>query len=171
MTIVNVGLTHRTTPAEVLERIAVPTAQLAEVLAALCAVPAVDEVVVLSTCNRVEVYAATAGAADPVSRAVAALLADRAGLPAEQISQTAAVSVDAAAVEHLFAVACGLDSMAVGEEQIVAQIRQAARTAAEVGTSGRVVTGLVDAALRVSKRARSQTTISTAGISLARRGL
>jgi glutamyl-tRNA reductase len=171
MTIVNVGLTHRTTPAEVLERLAVPPAQLADVLAGLRAVPAVEEVVVLSTCNRVEVYAATDGPADPVSRAVAGLLADRAGLPAEQISRTAAVSVDAAAVEHLFAVACGLDSMAVGEEQIVAQIREAARTAAEVGTSGPVVTGLVDAALRVSKRARTQTTISTAGISLTRAGL
>jgi glutamyl-tRNA reductase len=171
MTIVNVGLTHRTTPAEVLERLAVPSAQLADVLAGLRAVPAVEEVVVLSTCNRVEVYAATDGAVDPVSRAVTGLLADHAGLPAEQISGTAVVSVDAAAIEHLFAVACGLDSMAVGEEQIVAQIREAARTTAEAGTSGPILTGLVDAALRVSKRARSQTTISTAGISLARRGL
>jgi glutamyl-tRNA reductase len=71
----------------------------------------------------------------------------------------------------VFAVACGLDSMAVGEDQIVAQIRTAARAAAEAGATGAVLTGLMDAALRVSKRARTQTTISTAGISLARAGL
>jgi glutamyl-tRNA reductase len=71
----------------------------------------------------------------------------------------------------LFSVACGLDSMAVGEEQIVAQVKAAARAAAEAGTSGPIVTGLIDAALRVSKRARTQTTISTEGISLARAGV
>jgi glutamyl-tRNA reductase len=171
MTILTVGLTHRTAPGDLLERLAVPRTQLAAVLSRLRAVPAIDEVVLLSTCNRVEVYAATRGAVETVSRAIAELLADHAGLPLERISRTAAVSVDAAAVEHLFAVACGLDSMAVGEEQIVAQIRTAARSAAEAGTTGPVVTRLVDAALRVSKRARTQTTISTAGISLARAGL
>jgi glutamyl-tRNA reductase len=76
-----------------------------------------------------------------------------------------------AAAEHLFSVACGLDSMAVGEDQIVAQIKAAVRAAAAAGTTGPVVTDLVNAALRVSKRARTRTTISTAGISLARAGL
>jgi glutamyl-tRNA reductase len=71
----------------------------------------------------------------------------------------------------LFSVACGLDSMAVGEDQIVAQIKDAARAAAAAGTTGPAVTRLIDAALRVSKRARTQTTISTEGISLARAGL
>jgi len=171
MTIVNVALTHRTTPIEVIEQVSVPSAQLPDVLTRLRAVPGVDEAVALSTCNRIEIYAAVRGPADPVSRAVAGVLAGHARLPLEEISRTAAVRVDAAAVEHLFAVACGLDSMAVGEEQIVAQIRQAARAAAEVGTTGPAVSGLVDAALRVSKRARTQTTIGTAGISLARAGL
>jgi glutamyl-tRNA reductase len=71
----------------------------------------------------------------------------------------------------LFSVACGLDSMALGEDQIVAQIKAAARAAAAAGTTGSTVTGLIDAALRASKRARTQTTISTEGISLARAGL
>jgi glutamyl-tRNA reductase len=75
------------------------------------------------------------------------------------------------AAEHLFSVACGLDSMAVGEDQIVAQIKAAARQAAAAGTTGPAVTGLIDAALRTSKRARTQTTISTEGISLAQAGL
>jgi glutamyl-tRNA reductase len=85
--------------------------------------------------------------------------------------RTARIHVDAAAVEHAFAVACGLDSMAVGEDQIVAQIKAAAWAAAEAGTIGPIVTDLMDAALRVSKRARTETSISTAGISLARAGL
>jgi glutamyl-tRNA reductase len=83
----------------------------------------------------------------------------------------ARIPVGRAAAEHLFSVACGLDSMAVGEDQIVAQIKAAARIAATAGTTGPAVAGLIDAALRASKRARTQTTISTEGISLARAGL
>ena len=73
----------------------------------------------------------------------------------------ARVRVGGAAAEHLFSVACGLDSMAVGEPQIVAQIKAAARDAAAAGTTGPATTGLIDAALRASKRARTETTIST----------
>ena len=83
----------------------------------------------------------------------------------------ARIRAGGAAVEHLFTVACGLDSMAVGEDQIVAQIKDAARAATATGTAGPVITGLIDAALRASKRARTQTRISTEGISLARAGL
>ena len=83
----------------------------------------------------------------------------------------ARIHIGGAAAEHLFSVACGLDSMAVGEDQIVAQIKAAARAAVAAGTTGPAVTSLIDAALRVSKRARTQTTISTEGISLARAGL
>jgi glutamyl-tRNA reductase len=171
MTIVAVVLSHRTTPVEVLDKLAMPSTELDHVLAHLHAVPAVDEVVVLSTCNRIEVYAVTRGPVEQVSRAVTDLLAARGGLPVGEIRRMAGIHVDDAAVEHVFAVACGLDSMAVGEEQIVAQIKAAARVAADAGTSGPIVTGLMDAALRVSKRARTETTISTAGISLARAGL
>ena len=131
MTIVNVGLSHRITPAEVLEKLAVPSAELGGVLARLHAVPSIDEVVVLSTCNRVEVYAATSGPAAPVTRAVAGLLAAQGRIPAGEVLRMARIRVGGAAAEHLFAVACGLDSMAVGEDQIVAQIKAAARAAAQ----------------------------------------
>jgi glutamyl-tRNA reductase len=83
----------------------------------------------------------------------------------------ASIRAGGATVEHLFSVACGLDSMAVGEEQIVAQIKAAARAAVAAATTGPVITGLIDAALRASKRARTETTISTEGISLVRAGL
>jgi glutamyl-tRNA reductase len=171
MTIVNVGLSHRTTPAEVLEKLVVPSAQLGGVLARLHAVPSIDEVVVLSTCNRIEVYAAAHGPAEQVTQAVTDVMAARGRIPAGDVMRMARIHVGGAAAEHLFSVACGLDSMAVGEDQIVAQIKAAARAAAAARTTGPIVTGLIDAALWVSKRARTETTIGTAGISLARAGL
>ena len=171
MTIVNVGVSHRFAPAEILEKLAVPSAELGSVLTRLRTVPSIDEVAVLSTCNRVEVYAAASGPAEQVTRAVASLVAARARLPVGEVLRMARIRVGGAAAEHLFSVACGLDSMAIGEEQIVAQIKAAARTAATAGTTGPAITGLIDAALRASKRARTQTTIGTEGISLARAGL
>jgi glutamyl-tRNA reductase len=171
MTIVSLSLSHRTTPAAVLEQLAVPSAQRGSVLAGLHDVPTVDEVVVLSTCNRVEVYAAASGPVDQVSRDVGELVAARGQVEVEEVMQMAGVRVGGAAAEHLFSVACGLDSMAVGEEQIVAQIKSAARAATAAGTAGPATTGLIEVALRVSKRARTETTISTEGISLVRTGL
>jgi glutamyl-tRNA reductase len=174
MTIVNVGVSYRYAPAEVLEKLAVPSGELGALLARLHALPSVDEVAVLSTCNRVEVYAAVGGGAGPAGPAVGAvtdLVAARGRIPAADVRGMARIHIGGAAVEHLFSVACGLDSMAVGEDQIVAQIKAAARAAAAAGTTGPAVTSLIDAALRASKRARTQTTISTEGISLARAGL
>ena len=171
MTIVNVGVSHRFAPAEVLEKLTVPSAELGSVLTRLHTVPSIDEVAVLSTCNRVEVYAAASGPAEQVTRAVAILVAARARLPVGEVLRMARIRVGGAAAEHLFSVACGLDSMAIGEEQIVAQIKAAARVAATAGTTGPAITGLIDAALRASKRARTQTAIGTEGISLARAGL
>jgi glutamyl-tRNA reductase len=171
MTIVNLGISHRVAPPEVLEKLAVSSAQRGNVLARLRAVPAIDEVAVLSTCNRVEVYAAARGPAGSVARAAADVLAAHGEVEAGEVLRMARIRVGGAAAEHLFTVACGLDSMAVGEDQIVTQIKDAARAAAAAGTTGPAITGLLDAALRASKRARTQTTISTEGISLTRVGL
>jgi glutamyl-tRNA reductase len=171
MTIVSLSLSHQVTPADVLEKLAVAPAHHGRVLAELHAVPSIDEVALLSTCNRVEVYAAVHGPAQPVTRAVAGLLAAHGQVQAGEVMRTARIRAGRAAAEHLFTVACGLDSMAIGEDQIVAQIKAAARTAAGAGTTGPILTSLIDAALRASKRARTETTISTEGISLARAGL
>jgi glutamyl-tRNA reductase len=171
MTIVCVSLSHQFVPAGVLERLAVPAGELGEVLTRVHAVPEVDEAVVLSTCNRVEVYAAASGPTGRVTAAVADLLAARGHVPADEITRMARILPGTAAAEHLFSVACGLDSMAVGEDQIVAQIKAAVWAAAAARTTGPAVTGLVNAALQASKRARTQTTISTEGISLAQAGL
>ena len=171
MTIVNVGLSHRFAPAEMLEKLAVPSAELGDVLTRLRTVPSIDEVVVLSTCNRVEIYAAASGPAEQVTQAVAGLMASRGRFRTGEVLRMARTRVGGAAANHLFSVACGLDSMAVGEDQIVAQIKAAARAATAAETTGPVITGLIDAALRASKRARTQTTIGTEGISLVRAGL
>ncbi len=169
--IVNLGISHRIAPPEVLEKLAVSSAQRGNVLARLRAVPSVDEVAVLSTCNRIEVYAAAHGPAGPVARAVADVLASHGRIETGEVLRMARIRVGGAAAEHLFTVACGLDSMAIGEDQIVAQIKDAARAATAAGSSGPAIIGLIDAALRVSKRARTQTTISHEGISLTRAGL
>jgi glutamyl-tRNA reductase len=171
MTMVNIGLSYRDTPAEILEKLAVPSPQQGGVLARLHSAPSIDEVVVLSTCNRIEVYAASDGPAEQVTGAVAGVMAAHGQIPTDDVLRTARVHTGREAAEHLFSVACGLDSMAVGEDQIVAQIKAAARAAAEAGTAGPAITGLVNAALHASKRARTETTISTEGISLARAGL
>jgi glutamyl-tRNA reductase len=171
MTIVCLSLSHRTVPAGLLEKLAAPARELGQVLARLHAVPGIDEVMVLSTCNRVEVYAAVPVPSGRVTGAVAGLVGARARIPADDVLAMARIHTGGAAVEHLFSVACGLDSMAVGEDQIVAQVKAAARMAAAARTAGPAVTGLIDAALRASKRARTQTAISTEGISLARVGL
>jgi glutamyl-tRNA reductase len=171
MTIVNVGVSYRTAPAGVLEKLAVPAEERSGVLARLHALSAVDEVFVLSTCNRAEVYAATRQPAAETGRALAGVLADRAPMPVSDLLRAARIHFGGAAAEHLFSVTCGLDSMAIGEEQIVAQVKTAHRDAAAAGTTGPVLTGLIEAALRASKRARTQTTIGTTGVSLARAGL
>src|ERR1700723_2247228 len=146
MTIVNLGVCHRSAPPELLERLAVPSAQGGSILARLRAVPPIDEAAVLSTCNRVEVYAAAHGPVGPVARAVADVLAIHGQIETGEILGMASIRVGGAAAEHLFTVACGLDSMAVGEDQIVAQIKDAAGQAAAAGTTGPAVGGLIDAA-------------------------
>jgi glutamyl-tRNA reductase len=171
MTIASLSISYRTAPARALGQLAVPRDERSSVLAQLRKLAGIDEVFLLSTCNRVEVYAATQLPVPVASAALAGALADRAGMPVDDVRAIAHILVDEAAVEHLFAVTCGLESMAVGEDQIVAQVKAAGRDATATGTTGPVLSGLLEAALRASKRARCQTTIGTAGISLARVGL
>src|SRR5260370_15773425 len=118
MTIVNVGVSHRMAPAEVLEKLAVTSAELGGVLAQLHAEPVINEVVVLSTCNRVEVYAAASGPAGQVTRAVADLMAVRGRGPAGEVLRMARGPVCGAAAEDQFTVPCGLYPWAVGHAHI-----------------------------------------------------
>jgi glutamyl-tRNA reductase len=160
-----IGASYRTAPIEMLERLAVAPVDLTRILEQLLAQPHVGEAVLVSTCNRVEVYAAVTafhgGLAD-----IAAILAERSGCDPAALAQHLYVHYDAAAVEHVFRVAAGLDSMVVGEAQILGQLRDAYRVAAEADAVGRLLHELMQQALRVGKRAHAETGIDGAGRSV-----
>ncbi len=170
MSILVVGLSHRTAPVAVLERAALSVAQIPELLVGATAADNVTEAVVIATCNRVELYADVDRFHGGVS-ALCLLFAEHAGLSVEAITPHLYVHYEARAVQHLFEVASGLDSMVVGEHQIMGQVRQALRQSQDCGSAGRILNELFQAALRVSKRVRTDTGIDRAGRSLVSAGL
>ena len=170
MSLLIIGMNHRTAPTELLEKASLPAASLPEILALLTSGDAVNEAAVLSTCNRTEVYVDAAtfhGGVDEVS----SLLGKFAGVAREELTAHLYVHHDARAVAHVFSVASGLDSMVVGESQILGQLRGAFNIAREEGQTGRVLNELLSHALRVGKRAHAQTGIDRLGISLVSAGL
>jgi glutamyl-tRNA reductase len=170
MSVLVVGLSHRSAPVALLEKAALDGDAQAKLLADVAATEHAAESLVLSTCNRVEIYADVDkfhGALTDVSE----LLARHAGVPLESLTPHLYVHYEDRAVAHLFSVVCGLDSMVVGESQIVGQVKHALRLAQAAGTTSRVLSGLVQQALRVGKRARTETGIDRAGRSLVTAGL
>jgi glutamyl-tRNA reductase len=165
-----IGLNHRSASPELLERTAVSPQDVPKVLHDLLAGEHIAEAVLLTTCNRVEVYAETATFHGGVTE-VGEVLARTAGLPFEELHRSLYVHHEARAVQHLFTVACGLDSMLVGEAQILGQVRQAYKIAREEASAGRGLSELMREALRVGKRAHSETGIDTAAASLVSVGL
>ena len=169
MSVLVVGISHRSAPVSLLEQVTLGLGDTTEVLAELTD-GAVGEAVVLSTCNRVEVYADTLGF-HPGVDAVSDLLARRSGVPLDELAKHLYVHWEGQAVLHLFEVACGLDSMVVGEAQVLGQLRRAYAAAARGASAGRVLHELFQTALRVGKRAHSETVIDEAGQSLVSVGL
>jgi glutamyl-tRNA reductase len=165
-----VGLSYRTAPIGLLERAALGNGAARALEAELVRQQHVAEAVVLSTCNRLEVYADVIrfhGGVDDVGAALAAAT----GIPLPELTAHLYVHYEAAAVSHLFAVAAGLESMAVGEQQILGQVRSALRGAQDSGSAGRVLGGLLQRALHAGKRAHSETGLDHAGRSLVEAGL
>jgi glutamyl-tRNA reductase len=160
-----VGLSHKSAPVAVLERAAVSGDTLTKLLRDLVQAEPVAEAFVVSTCNRVEVYAEVDRFHAGVT-AICELLARHCGVPSHELTQYLYVHYEDRAVSHLLAVAAGLDSMVVGEDQILGQVRSAIKLAAEHGTAGRVLGELGRLALRTGKRARTETAIGRAGLSL-----
>jgi glutamyl-tRNA reductase len=165
MSVLVVGLSHRTAPVPVLERVTVAEADLAKVLDQLLQSPSVSEAMLLSTCNRIEVYAVVetfhGGMNDVVN-----VLAAQAGAEPVELFEHLYVHYAAAAVEHVFRVAGGMDSMVVGEAQILGQLRGAYGAADTAGTVGRSLHELAQNALRVGKRVHTDTGIDRAGASV-----
>jgi len=160
-----VGLSHKSAPVAVLERAAVSGDTVTKLLRDVVQAEPVAEAFLVSTCNRVEVYADVDRFHAGVT-AICELLARHCGVPSHELTQYLYVHYEDRAVSHLLAVAAGLDSMVVGEDQILGQVRSAVKLAAEHGTAGRVLGELGRLALRTGKRARAETAIGRAGFSL-----
>lgn len=165
MSVLVVGLSHKSAPVAVLERAAVSGDTVTKLLRDVVQAEPVAEAFVVSTCNRVEVYADVDRFHAGVT-AICELLARHCGVPSHELTQYLYVHYEDRAVSHLLAVAAGLDSMVVGEDQILGQVRSAVKLAAEHGTAGRVLGELGRLALRTGKRARAETAIGRAGLSL-----
>jgi glutamyl-tRNA reductase len=160
------GVSHRTAPVAVRERLAVVPEAIAEVLAELAGLPAVREAALLSTCNRVEIYAAVAADGDQAARGLAELLARRAGVTALELGAHLYERRDAEAVQHLFRVAASLDSLVVGEPQILGQTKQAHEAAVRHGSAGAVLNACFQRAFRVARRVRRDTAIARNPVSV-----
>ena len=165
-----VGLSHKSAPLSLLERALVSGDDLAKLLRDLSAAEHVAGVFVISTCNRAEIYAEVDKFHGGVS-VICDLLARHSGIPLAELTPHLYVHYEDRAVQHLLAVACGLDSMVVGESQILGQVRQALQIAREQRTLDRPLSELGTLALRTGKRAHAETGIDQAGASLVTVGL
>jgi glutamyl-tRNA reductase len=164
MTLVVLGLSHRTAPVEVRERLAFDSLQLPPALDALRACPGVAESMILSTCNRTELYCdLDAGA----TRAPLAWLTAYRGIGATHLEPHLYRLDDVQAVRHTLRVASGLDSLIVGEPQILGQLKQAYRTAVAAGTVGKLLNRLMQFAFSTAKLIRSETEIGHTPVSVA----
>ncbi|WP_396446271.1 glutamyl-tRNA reductase [Actinomadura sp.] len=170
MSILVVGLSHRSAPVAVLEQASVAGDDLVKLLHAVHDSANIAEAAIVSTCNRVEIYAVVDKFHGGVS-AISELLALHSGVPLDDLARHLYVHYEERAVQHVFAVACGLESMVVGEGQILGQIRQAFKLAKDEGTLGRDLHDVLQQSLRVGKRAHHETGIDKAGASLVSVGL
>ncbi|MFC7274016.1 glutamyl-tRNA reductase [Paractinoplanes rhizophilus] len=165
MNLLSVGASYRTADVSTLERLTIAEEAVPALLQKLVSQPYIGEAVVLSTCNRVEIYAAVSGFHGGLGD-VCNVLAEASGIPAAELAGHLYVHYDEAAVLHSFQVSSGLDSMVVGEAQILGQLRDAYHAASEADTAGRLLHELMQQALRVGKRAHAETGIDKAGQSV-----
>lgn len=170
MSVLVVGMSHRSAPIDVLERASLDTDAAVKLAHRALESASVTEAAVISTCNRVEVYVEADrfhNALEDVSR----LLAEQAGLGREDLVHHAYVHYDDSAVAHLFSVASGMDSMILGESQILGQVRQALHTGQAESTIGSALNALFQQALRIGKRGHAETGIDRLAPSTVTAGL
>jgi len=170
MSVLAVGLSHASAPVTTLERAVVSGDAHVKLLQDVFASEHVAGSLVLSTCNRIEVYAEVDQFHGGVA-AICELLARHSGLPVSELTKSAYLHYDDRAVQHLLAVACGLESMVVGESQILGQVRQAVKIARQNGTLSRELSDVSRLALRAGRRAHAETGIDAAGQNLVSLGL
>jgi glutamyl-tRNA reductase len=167
MSIILIGVNHKTAPVEVRERLAFDDAACAAGLRTLVDGEVVREGLIVSTCNRVEILGATANdQADFGAGRVTNFLDTSGNLPPGFLNDHLYCHTDEEAVRHLFRVASSLDSMVVGEPQVLGQVRHAYSLAVEAGTAGRILNRLVHHTFRVAKRVRTETGIAASAVSI-----
>ncbi|KAA0110724.1 glutamyl-tRNA reductase [Mycolicibacterium sp. P1-5] len=165
MSVLLFGVSHRSAPVSVLEQLSTDESDQLKIIDQLLQSSLVTEAMVLSTCNRVEVYAVVDAFHGGLS-AIGQVLSEHSGMSMGDLTRYAYVRYAEAAVEHLFAVASGLDSAVIGEQQVLGQVRRAYAAAEANKTVGRVLHDLSQRALSVGKRVHSETAIDAAGASV-----
>ena len=156
-----IGVSHKTAPVEVRERLAFPSDKIRSALASLLEKTHAAEAMIISTCNRVEIVAR-----GPDAKVVRDFICEYHKIPADSIAEHLYTYQNAEAIRHLFRVTSSLDSMMLGEPQILGQVKEAWRLAAEAGTIGSALSPLLDRAFAVAKRVRSETGISQSAVSI-----
>ena len=165
MSVLLFGVSHRSAPVSVLEQLSTDESDQAKIVETVLQSSLVTEAMVLSTCNRVEVYAVVEAFHGGLS-VIGQVLSEHSGMSLNDLTRYAYVRYAEAAVEHLFAVASGLDSAVVGEQQVLGQVRRAYAAAETNHTVGRILHELAQRALSVGKRVHSETGIDAAGASV-----
>ncbi len=166
MNIVVVGLSHKTANVEIREKLAFSPTQMEKPLKALLALDGITEGIIVSTCNRVEIYVTTRDIAGSIAR-VKRFLADYHSFPLETLEQHVYSLHGEDAIRHVFRVASSLDSMVVGEPQILGQIKTSYGYAAEYRSSGIILNRFLHKAFSVAKRVRTETKIASSAVSVA----
>jgi glutamyl-tRNA reductase len=164
MTLFTLGLNHKTAPVEIRERLTFGPDVIAGALRSLGQQPGVDEALILSTCNRTEIYAVINADAEPRLRK---WLSDFHGLPRDSVNPYLYHHQDLAGVQHLLRVSSGLDSMVLGEPQILGQVKSAFKIASQAGATGKLLGRLFQHAFAVAKQVRTDTSIGTSPVSVA----
>ncbi|MBW2057140.1 MAG: glutamyl-tRNA reductase [Deltaproteobacteria bacterium] len=165
MDIIVIGLNHKTAPVEIRERVSFPEKRLEESLKRILSLSSIKEDMILSTCNRVELYA-NAHNADEAVHELKLFLSEFHGVPAEDLERSLYIHHGEEAVRHLFRVASSLDSMVVGEPQILGQVKGAFGTACRHRTAGTILNRLLHRAFAVAKRVRTETKIGNRAVSV-----
>ena len=167
MEILIVGLSHKTAPLDVREKVSFAENILPEAVKELVSCPNVSEGLIVSTCNRVEVYSAVPKRnMDAAREEIATFLSERHEVPREKLDPHLYILSGEECVQHIFRVASSLDSMVVGEPQILGQVKEAFGCAANAQATGNILNRLLHKAFSVAKRVRSETRIATSAVSI-----
>ncbi|MBP5971159.1 glutamyl-tRNA reductase [Brasilonema sp. CT11] len=165
MNIAVVGLSHKTAPVEIREKLSIPEEQIENAIALLCSYPHIEEAAILSTCNRLEIYTVVTQT-DLATQEVAQFLSDHSKLPFHDLYQHLFILLQQDAVRHLMQVASGLDSLVIGEGQILAQVKHAYKLGQQYNGTGRILNQLFKQAITAAKRVRTETSIGTGAVSI-----